>query len=138
MEKAYRSGHEITNDVTIAEAGVTRFSRATGFQGSVKTLEAASRWALACLQLDEPAAGTVLCDPLGSESVWYEGVVIGQISSAGYGYEQGKCLAFAYIRPELNSPGTELEVLVMGESRRAVILEHCVYDPENLLPRSGS
>ena len=136
MEKAYRSGHEITNEVTIAEAGVTRFSRATGFQGSVKTLEPASRWVLAYLQLDEPAAGGALCDPLGSESVWYQGVAIGQISSAGYGYNQGKCLAFAYITPGLNTPGTELEVLVMGESRRAVIVGQCVYDAQNLLPGS--
>lgn len=136
MEKAYRSGQEITNEVTISEADVTRFSRESGFQGSEKTLEPASRWVLAYLQLDEPATGAVLCDPVGSESVWYQGVAVGQISSGGYGYDQGKYLAFAYIPPELNNPGTELEVLVMGEPRRAEIVEQCVYDPQNLLPRS--
>ncbi|MCZ6487273.1 MAG: FAD-dependent oxidoreductase [Gammaproteobacteria bacterium] len=136
MEKAYRSGQEITNEVTISEANVTRFSRDSGFQGSEKTLEPTSRWVLAYLQLDEPATGAVFCDPLGSESVWHKGVSAGQISSGGYGYDQGKYLAFAYITPGLNYPGTELEVLVMGELRRAVIVEQCVYDPQNLLPRS--
>ena len=136
MEKAYRSGYEVTNEVTITEADVTRFSRDAGFQGFEKSLEPASRWVLAYLQLDEPAADAVLSDSLGSESVWHKGVSVGQISSGAYGYDHGKYLAFAYISPGLNIPGTELEVLVMGESRRAVIVEQCVYDPQNLLPRS--
>ena len=33
MEKAYRSGSEITNEVTITEGDVARFSRDAGFQG---------------------------------------------------------------------------------------------------------
>ena len=136
MEKAYRSGQEITNEVTISESNVTRFARESGFQGSEKSLEPVSRWVLAYMQLDEPATGAVLCDPVGSESVWHQGVAVGQISSGGYGYDQGRYLAFAYISPEINNHGTELEVLVMGESRRAVIVEHCVYDQQNLLPRS--
>jgi dimethylglycine dehydrogenase len=136
MEKAYRSGSEITNEVTITEGDVARFSRDAGFQGAEVSLRPASRWVLAYLQLDEPAVDAVQCDPLGSESVWHNGDPVGQVSSGGYGYDQGKYLAFAYINPELNQVGTEFEVLVMGEPRRAVIVEQCVYDPQNLLPRS--
>ena len=136
MEKAYRSGAEITNEVTLTEADVTRFSRQDGFQGAEASLKPATRWVLAYLQLDEPSSDAVSCDPLGSESVWHEGKPVGQISSGGYGYEQGRYLSFAYIRPELNQVGTEFEVMVMGEPRRAVIAEQCVYDPQNLLPRS--
>jgi dimethylglycine dehydrogenase len=136
MEKAYRSGSEITNEVTITEADVARFSRDTGFQGATKSLAPATRWVLAYLRLDEPDSDAVQCDPLGSESVWFQGCPVGQISSGGYGYDQGNYLAYAYIKPELNKPGNEFEVLVMGQPRRAVIIEQCVYDPENLLPRS--
>lgn len=136
MEKAYRSGSEITNEVTIAEADVARFARAQGFQGAETSLQAASRWVLAYLQLDEAAADSVACDPLGSESVWYQGKAVGQVSSGGYGYDQGRYLAFAYIRPELNRVGNEFEILVMGEPRRASIVEQCVYDPQNLRPRT--
>jgi dimethylglycine dehydrogenase len=136
MEKAYRSGSEITNEVTLTEADVTRFSRQGEFQGAEISLKPASRWVLAYLQLDEPAVDSVQCDPLGSESVWYEGQPVGQISSGGYGYDQGRYLAFAYIRPDLNQVGTEFEVLVMGEPRRAEIVEQCAYDPQNLLPRA--
>ena len=136
MEKAYRSGSEITNEVTLTEADVTRFSRQSGFQGAEESLKPASRWVLAYLQLDEPASDSVRCDPLGSESVWHKGNPVGQISSGGYGYDQGRYLAFAYIRPDLNQVGTEFEILVMGEPRHAVIVEQCVYDPQNLLPRA--
>jgi len=136
MEKAYRSGSEITNEVTITEADVARFSRKHGFQGAEKSLQPAASWVLAYLQLDEPATDAVQCDPLGSESVWHGRNSVGQISSGGYGYDQGKYLAFAYIKPQLNRLGNEFEVMVMGESRRAVIVEQCVYDPQNLLPRA--
>jgi glycine cleavage system aminomethyltransferase T len=59
MEKAYRSGSEITNEVTITEADVARFSRDGGFQGADRSLEPATRWVLAYLRLDEPAADAV-------------------------------------------------------------------------------
>ncbi len=32
--------------------------------------------------------------------------------------------------------GNEFELRVSGEPRRAVIVEQCVYDPQNLLPRA--
>ena len=136
MEKAYRSGHEITNEVTLTEADVARFAREGGFQGAEASLEPATRWVLTYLKLDEPAADAVACDPLGSESVWHEGRPVGQISSGGYGYATGAYLAYAYVKPELNRVGNEFEVLVMGDPRRAVIVEQCVYDPDNRLPRS--
>ena len=136
MEKAYRSGSEITNEVTIAEADVARFSRSDGFQGAQASLQTASRWVLVNLQLDEAADDQVACDPLGSESVWYQGKAVGQVSSGGYGYDQGRYLAFAYINPALNRVGNEFEILVMGEPRRAHIVEQCVYDPQNLRPRA--
>jgi dimethylglycine dehydrogenase len=137
MEKAYRSGSEITNEVTITEGDVARFARGAGFQGAELSLRAAERWVLVYLQLDEPASGAVQCDPLGSESVWREGKPVGQISSGGYGYDQGRYLAFAYIKPALNWIGNEFEVRVLGEPRRAVIVEQCVYDPQNLRPRAN-
>ncbi len=62
-------------------------------------------------------------------------MAVGQISSGGYGYDQSKYLAFAYIKPELNRIGNELEVLVMAEPRRAVVVKQCVYDAQNQLPR---
>ncbi|MEJ2177071.1 MAG: FAD-dependent oxidoreductase [Gammaproteobacteria bacterium] len=138
MEKAYKSGHEITNEVTLREADVTRFSRESGFQGAALSLAPATRWVLVYLQIDEPATNATQADPLGSESVWYQARSIGQISSGGFGYAIGHYLAFAYIDPALAKPGTELSVLVLNTPRRAVVLEQPVYDADNQLPRSDS
>ena len=134
MEKAYKSGHEITNEVTLREADVTRFSRDSGFQGSEFSLSPATRWVLAYLQIDEPDSAAPQADPLGSESVWHGNHSVGQISSGGYGYGCGHYLAFAYVKPEYATPGTELSVLILNTPRRAIVLDKPVYDPDNKLP----
>ena len=136
MEKAYRSGHEITNEVTLAEADVMRFSRNDGFQGAGIATSPARRWKLACLQLDEPGPDEAAADPIGSETVLYRGKPAGHISSGGFGYGIGHYLAFCYLPPALARPGTEVTVLVLGQPRRAVVVEGVVRDPENRLPRT--
>jgi dimethylglycine dehydrogenase len=136
MEKGYKSGHELTNEVTLAEAKVTRFARPTGFQGAEVGLAEPKTWALAYLQLEEPSAGGPNADPLGSESVWAEGECVGAIASGGFGYGVSAYLAWAYVKPAWAAPGTELQVMVLGELRRARILAEPVLDLENLRPRA--
>ncbi|GMG82021.1 FAD-dependent oxidoreductase [Paralimibaculum aggregatum] len=135
MEKAYRSGHEITAEVTLAEAGLARFSRAEGFQGAAASLAPATRWKLALLRLEEPEGGAE-ADPLGSEAVWHAGEAVGAISSGGYGYGIGAWLGWAYLRPALAEPGTRLEVMVLGRPRAAEVVEGALRDPENARPRA--
>lgn len=137
MEKAYRSGHEITSEVTLAEADVTRFARDGGFQGAETSLAPATRWTLVLLRLDEPDPEGIQADPLGSETVWLGERPVGQISSGGYGYAVGAWLGFAYVDPEIAAPGTELTVSVRGHPRRARIIPGAVRDPDNRLPRAG-
>ena len=60
---------------------------------------------------------------------------VGATSSIVYGHTVGKILAFAYIKPEAAVAGTELEVVIMNENRKAVVLDMPAYDPENLKPR---
>ncbi len=153
MEKAYLSGHEITNEVTLTEAGITRWSPQRNFQGAAISTAPATRWILACFRFDEPAThdtehdakrdATDNCpqkhpdaDPSGSETIWRHGTAVGHISSGGYGYDAGCYLAFGYVKPEIASPGTEVEVLVLGVPRRAVVLAGAVYDPDNERPRA--
>jgi dimethylglycine dehydrogenase len=136
MEKAYKSGHEITNEVTLAEAGLERFTRTEGFQGSEISLKEPQRWVVAYVKLEEPQGEQPLADPLGSESVWQEGRCIGSISSGGYGYAEGAWLGWAYVRPEAARPGSSLEVMTLGSLRRATVLDAPVFDPENARPRA--
>ncbi|GIS11583.1 MAG: hypothetical protein CM15mP115_07340 [Alphaproteobacteria bacterium] len=75
-------------------------------------------------------------DGHGGEAVMHDGRVVGSTSSVAYGHSVGKVLAFAYIKPEAAAPGTALEVVVMNEARKAVVLGEAAWDPQNLLPRT--
>ena len=136
MEKGYKSGHELTNEVTLAEAELLRFARPDGFQGAEASLAEPRKWRLVCLQLEEPGAAAPQADPLGSESVWAEGTCVGSVSSGGFGYGIGAYLAWAYVQPAFAKAGTELEVLVLGQPRRAWVLAGPVWDAENTRPRA--
>jgi dimethylglycine dehydrogenase len=138
MEKGYKSGHELTNEVTLAEAEVLRFARSGGFQGAALSLAKPEKWRLVCLQLEEPSGDMANADPLGSESVWAEGKCVGSISSGGYGYGVGAYLAWAYVKPACATPGRELEVMVLGQARQARVLAEPVRDPENARPRADA
>ena len=132
MEKAYKSGHELTNEVTLAEADLKRFSREEGFQGSAVSLEEPEKWVLAYLRLEEPGREeSQPADPLGSESVWKDGRCVGSIASGGFGYAVGAWLGWAYVAPGVSGAGTELEVLNLGKPRRAVVLGEPAFDPGN-------
>ncbi|MCY4219918.1 MAG: FAD-dependent oxidoreductase [Gammaproteobacteria bacterium] len=137
MEKAYRSGHEITSEVTVAEADVMRFSRTEGFQGANFTIAEPVRWKLVYMKLEEPRNTKQIADPLGGETILYKNQPIGHISSGGYGYEVEQYLAFGYVRPEFAQPGTEFEVLVLNSSRKASVITYPQYDSSNLRPRSN-
>ncbi|MEO1469193.1 MAG: FAD-dependent oxidoreductase [Pseudomonadota bacterium] len=132
MEKAYKSGHEITSEVTLAEAGLQRFAREGGFQGAGVSLAPPERWVAALLRLDEDGRDA---DPLGSEVVTQGGARVGTVASAGYGYAIGACLAWAYVSPDAAAPGTALEVTVLGRPVRATVIEGAVRDPGNVRPR---
>ena len=135
MEKAYKSGHEITNEVTLSEAGLERFTRDGGFQGADESLKLATKWVVALLQLDEPTGDQPQADPLGSEAIWKDGETVGSVTSGGYGYSVSAFLAWAYVKPGVASPGTQLDVMVLGQTRRAVVIEGAVWDADNALPR---
>ena len=141
MEKAYPAGHELTNEVTMIEAGLMRFARLNkDFKGAEATRAAATagpkKWQLVYLELDDAKAAEIGADPIASESVWYDGQPIGSITSAGYGHTVNKPLAFAYINPAYAASGTELEVLILGEYCPAVVRDQAVFDPENERPRA--
>jgi len=137
MEKGYRSGHEITNEVTLAEADLRRFSRDGGFQGADISLAAPEKWVLALLRLGEPAGGAA-ADPVGSESVWAGDRCVGSVTSGGYGYGVGAFLAWAYVRPDCAAPGAALDVMVLGVRRGAEILAEPPWDPANERPRADA
>ncbi len=135
MEKAYKSGKEITPEVTLSEACLLRFARKEGFQGAKASRTLARRWKIALLQLEEPpgalSEAEKIADPTGAESVWHEGACVGFVTSTGFGYGVGACLAWCYLPPMLCQPDTEVEVMVLETTRKARVTRGAVWDPAN-------
>jgi dimethylglycine dehydrogenase len=71
------------------------------------------------------------CDAPTCSPVYLGEHYVGLVASGGYGHTLGKSIALAYVRTDLAKPGTELDVLVLGERRKAVVAEEPLYDPEN-------
>ena len=75
--------------------------------------------------------GVTDADARGSEPVLHRGEPAGRTTSGGYGWRTGQSLALAMVNPDLGEVGTELAVVVLGETRRAVVIPDSPFDPEN-------
>jgi len=138
MEKMFKGAGELTNEVTLPEAGVMRFVKMdkefVGRSATQISIDNELPWVCAYLII-EPNG---IEDGQGGEAVLQNGEVIGSTSSVTYGHTVGKILAFAYILPGAAIPGTALEVVIAGVNRNAVVHDQPAYDPDSLLPRSNS
>ncbi|MGD1942501.1 MAG: FAD-dependent oxidoreductase [Leptolyngbyaceae cyanobacterium] len=73
---------------------------------------------LCFLTLDDPTAVV-----MGKEPVLADGKVLGYVTSAGYGYSLGRCIAYAYLPLGYAAPGTQVTVEYFGESLAATVVE---------------
>ena len=136
MEKGFKGAGELTNEVTLAEAGMLRFARRDkDYLGRDKTLNAdAMPWVCAYLEIEPDGRA----DGHGGEAVLWGGQVVGSTASVAYGPTIGKILAFAYLKPEAAQPGTALDVVIHGQPRPAQVRRGPAYDPESLKPREDA
>ncbi len=138
MEKMFQGAGELTNEVTLPEAGVMRFVRMDkqffGRQQTQASLDRPLPWMCAYIAIEPDG----VWDGNGGEAVLHEGELVGSTASVAYGHSVGKILAFAYIKPQAAEPGTALEVVIAGEPRSAIVLGEPAYDPQSLLPRTDA
>ena len=136
IEKAYRGyGAELTNEVNLIEAGMDRFiDWSKTFRGKAAT--EAARSATPKLQIAYLDIATDQADVNGNEPIRHNGDIVGIATSGGYGHATQKSLAFAYIKPELTTPGTELSIDIIGQAHNATVLADIAWDPQNERLRS--
>ena len=73
---------------------------------------------------------TETADASGSEPIFdMQGMPAGKVSSGAYGYHVGQSLALAYLRPDI-TPGTELQVMILGRPHAARVLDGPAFDPK--------
>jgi dimethylglycine dehydrogenase len=137
MEKAYAGwGVELTNEITLIEAGMERFIKLDkgDFVGRQALLTRKQEGVKSRLVYLEVAA--VDADVRGGEPLFDGERVIGVTTSGGYGHTVKKSLAFAFVDPKFASPGSVFELDILGRRRGATVLAQPVYDPKNLRLRS--
>ncbi len=132
MEKAYRGwGSELTNEIDMFEGSMERFIRLDkgefiGRQASLSHKQRGERIKLVYLTVE--AADS---DVLGNEPIYLGERLVGLTTSGAYGHAVKKSLAFGYVEPELGGGGEALEILMLGERRKARIIPEPAYDPAN-------
>ena len=70
-------------------------------------------------------------DCMGNEPVYHDGKVVGVTTSGAYGHAVNASLVFAYVDPKLTAIGTEFEIMVLGEKRKARIIPESAWDSAN-------
>jgi dimethylglycine dehydrogenase len=137
LEKAYAGwGVELTNEITMIEAGMERFVKFDkgDFVGRQALLQRKQERIHTRLVYVEVAAGDA--DVRGGEPLFAGEKAIGVTTSGGYGHTVKKSLAFAFADPGFASPGSTFEVEILGKRHQATVLPEPAYDPKNVRLRS--
>jgi glycine cleavage system aminomethyltransferase T len=65
----------------------------------------------------------------GSEPVYADGATVGYVTSAGYGYTIGRCVAYAWLPAAATAPGTAVHIEYFGHRIPATVAEEPLFDP---------
>ncbi|MGH2559668.1 MAG: GcvT family protein [Thermomicrobiales bacterium] len=126
LERGFRAlGTDLRAEFTPHEAGlsfaVTR--RRDSYIGHAALAKRATRCHLSCLLLDD--ASVVLT---ANEPILADGVVVGHVTSASFGYTIGRSIAYGYLPVELAQPGARLQIESFGVCHTAVVAAEPLYD----------
>ncbi|GAU70225.1 putative dimethylglycine oxidase [Streptomyces sp. NBRC 110611] len=127
LEKGYRAwGVDMTDEHHPHEAGLGFAVRGDkDFVGRAALDRAApATRRLTALLLDDPAAQV-----LGKEPVRLDGAPAGYVTSAGYGYTLGRCIAYAWL-PAALTAGTGVHIEYFGEQLPATVADEPLFDPD--------
>jgi dimethylglycine dehydrogenase len=134
MEKSYRMwGSDMTPDYTPFETGLDRFVRLKkgtfiGKDALEKQLASGVPNKFVTLEVH----GVTDADPLGNEPLFdLTGKIVGRATSGYYGHCLRKSLAIGYAKAEFSAVGTELEIEILGERKKATVVQESPYDPDN-------
>ncbi len=135
LEKAYRGfGTELTNELTLPEAGMTRFFAPDKgeFVGRAATLAAPER-GLRIVYLEVDARDI---DARGGEPVFDGDRCVGLVTSGGYGHRVGRSLAFACVEPASAGAEHALTLLLQNERVGATVRAAPAFDPSDSRSRA--
>ncbi|MBT8457028.1 MAG: FAD-dependent oxidoreductase [Rhodobacteraceae bacterium] len=133
LEKGYRTWKgDLSTDYSLIEAGLTRFidfDKNVDFPGrAALKAEAEAGPAKIAVGLEVDAGEA---DAPYMALLWNNGELVGETTSGAWGYRVGKSLAIGMLRSELATPGTEIEIDIFGDMRKATVRDMPFWDPNN-------
>jgi dimethylglycine dehydrogenase len=138
LEKSYKIiPREMSIEYSAYESGLDRFislkkGEFLGRQALLDWRERGLANAFVTLEVQDVTDA----DARGSEPIYVGDALVGRTTSGGFGWRVGKSLALAMVRPDLAQIGQRLEVTILGERHRAVVIADSPFDPGNDALRS--
>lgn len=133
IEKGYGSwGREYSPEYWPQEVGLERLCKMDkeflNKAACAEVMAKPAREQMVLLQLDAAQTSASNADATGGEPIFRNGKGIGRVTSGAYGYTVGQSLALGFVKDA--EPGDEVDVMVLGQPHRAVILHEPPFDPK--------
>lgn len=132
LDKSYRAMiRDLGPDTSPVDAGMQRFIATDKgeFSGRAAYLVRQQSGPERCFAVLDVEPGD--SDAIGEEGIYAGDDVVASVASGGYSHTLGRLLVHAYLPPELAAEGTELNVSVLMEKRRARVIGESPFDPGN-------
>jgi dimethylglycine dehydrogenase len=132
LEKSYRMvGTELSIEYTAYESAMDRFIKPEkgdflGRDAMLARQAAGSNNRLVTLVV----SGVTDADALGNNALLKDGAVVGRATGGGFGFRINESLALGMVRPDLATPGTELEIEILGRNYAATVVPESPFDPQ--------
>ena len=138
LEKGYRAWKgDLSTDYTVLEGGLDRFVRWSKESFVGKTAMEIERQAGPAKRFVTLIVDAGACDAPYMSTLWHGDEKVGETTSGGWGHRIGKSIALGMARADLAVEGTELDVEIFGERRRAAVqADRPLYDPDNARMRA--
>ena len=133
IEKGYRAWKgDLSTDYTVLQGGLDRFVDWTKPEFRGKAALAAEQQRGVTKRFVSLTAKVGDCDPPYISTLWHNGDVVGETTSAYWGHRTGACVALGMLRADLAEPGKALEIEVFGTRYPAVVQgDGPIWDPKN-------
>ena len=137
IEKSYRLvGTELSIEYAAYESGLQRFVHPNkgdfiGRDALVKWQQEGFDWKFATFEVQD----TTDADPLGNNPIFYQGKPVGRATGGNFGFRVNKSIALGMVRPDYAEIGNELEMDILGNIHKIMVIPESPYDPQNILLR---
>ena len=135
IEKGYRAWKgDLSTDYTMLEGGLARFikfDKPQDFPGKAALTaerDQGRKKGFVTMTIDNPGPE----DAPYMSPIWHGGDVVGETTSADWGFRTNQAIALGMLREDLNAPGAKVEIEIYGTRYKATVQEdQPLWDPSN-------